>query len=517
MTDLTTFMEWHTNPIEDTLCPNYENNPVKDFGILRIITSKQSIWKLPLAILFNLDNSSSMSDNVIYIKHTLKNMLNVCLNKIEENPDLVIYVCIDLFSHEVVNIFKGMSLHNEIDSIGDFILLNAASIELLMTKIESIRPWGCTNIEKSLQNSKRKLAELRYKHPEFRLVHIQLTDGAATAGEREYEGMIKYIDTSYRNVFIGYGENHDSKLLYNLASLDPKFDYRFVDKMSHCGMIYGELLYNILYCYDDRPIHINMSNELQIYDWKSNQWVDHLVIPPLVADTEKIYHICCKNDCDKDALYVNIGFSQDQPFDIANSLPLLRINSDDDDTSTIPLDKKSLNGYETNDLTQYLLRQRVLECLTFVREFEMMCIDSPSSQKFVFGNQLRYLDKDVEMRLITALNTNIDLLTKYKAPSELAVSSIDQAFLQTLIEDLKTTKAKIGTPKGFMYTNARQTSQGNQHSYTPSIPDGRDITSYTNDDMMSMMTQVYVGDGNEEWKNAISRTIPYDELEVKTR
>jgi hypothetical protein len=515
--ELSTFMEWHTLPIEDGMEPNYGKavEAKTDFGILRIRTPKMPLCKTPLAILLNLDNSCSMSDNIYNVKHTLKNMLNVCMNKIKEYPDLIIYVCIDLFSHEVVNLFHRRNLTpmdvsghaGDIITIGDFVLLNAASMELFITQINRISPWGCTNIEKSLRSSKQKLADLHEQRPEIRLAHIQLTDGEATAGEKTVDGLCQHIDESYRNVFVGYGEHHDGVLLSSLAEKDPKFDYRFVDNLDHCGMIYGELLYHILYPYDDRPLEITASDGLKIYDWKTNTWVSRLTIPPLCGDTEKVYHVCVDANLDKSRVYVSASFDIESPIDVAYSLPRLC--------------RQPSQGYDSDaggdddmlpiDLTQYLLRQRVQECLAFVRDYEIC--RAHDRDIIARWEESELSQNDVLDSLMYVLSTTIELL------KDNMKENVDPAFIQTLLEDLESAKAKVGTPKGFMYTTARMSSQGNQNSYTPSslVLGGHETSTYTNDDMMNMMTQVYAGadgdadDDEETWRENIVRTVPYDE------
>jgi hypothetical protein len=494
------YIEWHTEQIPGDLFPNYDTDRADDleFGILRVITPKMPICQKPLAILFSIDNSCSMDNKIKYVKHTMKNMLNVCMKKIEEHPDLPIYICMDLFSHEVVNIFKTPSvkdfLANNPDSIvmiDDFVQLTAKSIEFLLNQVDAICPWGCTNIEKSLRNANQKLRDIKTKIPDLRVVHIQLTDGEATAGERTPQELKQHIDYSYSNIFVGYGKDHDSYLLSTLGDLDPKFDYRFVDVMEHTGLIYGELLYHILYPVDDRPIEIRCS-KCKIYDYKTSTWVDSITVPPLCGDSEKVYHVCTDRIITKPNVFAELYFcgSSDVSgavlFDTANSLPPLyrmKPNLECDESDILPV-----------DLTKYLLRQRTQECLALVREYENYKVKDYMQRLHpeIAEETPSHLPNMTLDEITRMLDDNLSLLTKYKTDQNTVICESDLLFIQTLIEDLQSAKEKIGTSEGLMYTAARQTSQGRQHSYTPSssIRHGHDLTQYTNNGMFNMMSQV---------------------------
>ena len=192
-------IEWHSDnvPEESTLLtidnfiPGFSKCNTSTygykFGILRVAAPKVPISITPMAILLNIDNSSSMDDiddghykKIDYIKHTLKNVIHVLMNTIHENPELVIYICIDLFTHNVTNLFTKSNIHNQgmlpLESPrpnkfelctfkDDFILLDAHSVNLLLTEIGNIRPWGYTNIEMALKHANTKMTDFAQKTP----------------------------------------------------------------------------------------------------------------------------------------------------------------------------------------------------------------------------------------------------------------------------------------------------------------------------------------------------------------
>jgi hypothetical protein len=101
-------------------------------------------------------------------------------------------------------------------------------------------------------------------------------------------------------------------------------------------------------------------------------------------------------------------------------------------------------------------------------------------------------------------------LVKQRLKAPLPDEEDDVLFIQTLIDDLQTASLNLGSNQSFMYTTARQTSQGSQHTYSPYNTRynntntfnlyNRDVlqptehnqrqTSYTNRDILDMMTQV---------------------------
>jgi len=528
-------IEWH-----DDITRVNVNSVVlnaQHFGILRISTPKTPISTTPLAILLNIDGSSSMDEigsgkltKINHIKHTLKNMIYVLIDKMTETPDICIYISILLFTHDVTNLLQRIKTEKQFgqgaertellspkqaslaEDFGkraesllttntegdlrspekfeqfkdDFILLNHQSMHLILEEIDRIRPWGCTNIEISLKNAKTKINDLKTKNPNFRIAHIQLTDGQATAGKKHANELSSCVDTSYRNIFVGYGEEHDGRLLASLGEIYPTCDYRFIDNIERTGMVYGEILYHLLYPHNDEPILIQMSPGTKIYNWKTNQWCSTLTIPPLSSDTEKVFQIIIddmnisKQDVWADLYYTN---NIQIPIDTAITLPSL---------ITLPIKIPGATyseKYESPEvgeklpvnLTKYLLRQLTQECLYLVRYHELNNDDTmypppplirstnqvssypPPPPLIRSTNQVSSYLKIDELK--DKLSSNINLLLSHRDAQN--TDDDDVLFIQTLIDDLQTALTNLGSTQSFMYTAARQTSQGSQHTYSP--------------------------------------------------
>ena len=502
------------------------------FGILRISAPKTPISTTPLAILLNIDGSSSMDEigsgkltKINHIKHTLKNMIYVLIDKITETPNICIYISILLFTHDVTNLLQRIKTEKQFGQRAsvpssllttntegdlrspekfeqfkdDFILLNHQSMHLILEEIDRIRPWGCTNIEISLKNAKTKINDLKTKNPNFRIAHIQLTDGQATAGKKHADELSSYVDTSYRNIFVGYGEEHDSHLLASLGEIYPTCDYRFIDNIERTGMVYGEIMYHLLYPHNDEPILIQMSPGTKIYNWKTNQWSSTLTIPPLSSDTEKVFQIIIDDlNISKEDVWADLYYTNNIqiPIETAITLPSL---------ITLPIKIPGATyseKYESPEefgeklpinLTKYLLRQLTQECLYLVRYHELNNDDtmySPPPPLIRSTNQVSSYPPPPPLirstnhvssyptidELKDKLSSNINLLLSHrdeltqevaKLPCQNTDDDDDVLFIQTLIDDLQTALTNLGSTQSFMYTAARQTSQGSQHTYSP--------------------------------------------------
>ena len=166
-------IEWNTEELRSDLIAKSEHHEIYEnstFGIFRIEVPIIPISTQPLAILLNLDHSGSMDDpcadgrtKMQHIKHTIKNILRVLMLKLDETPELEIYMCIDIFSHNVENI-----LHDSQETLGDgFIQITKPSVKFIIDEVERIVPWGCTNIELSLKTAQNKISTFKQNYPDL--------------------------------------------------------------------------------------------------------------------------------------------------------------------------------------------------------------------------------------------------------------------------------------------------------------------------------------------------------------
>ena len=479
---LASYLEWHlhgTTYFSDEHIPQSWQSERRPFGKLHVDIPVVPITIQPLAIVINVDRSGSMCDicadgrsKMQHIQHTLKNLMRVLSKYVKEQPWISVKVCLLAFSHEIENM---------IQSTEPFIDICPDHVAFICEAIDHIDSWGVTNIEKSLKYAQEVMQTYRDAHTDHRVIHIQLTDGEATAGSNQPHELQTYLDNSYKHIFIGVGESHDSYLLNYLAEGSVLGEYRFIDQLEKSGWICGEILYDILYpYYPDAPIHIMMTPGSLIYNWRINEWVSHMVLPPWSGNRQKDFHVTMENTD-------NILHYSEVTATIYSGIRLL------DQAVCLPelLDSET-NELQSVDLTNYLLRQRTQEWMYRITQYNL---------KQRNRRQADDDDDDEKKQLKEQLSEHVQVLkTASNRPGQ---SASDREFIQNLIDDIQIVSSTLGTERSHMYTTCRQTSQGSQYTYSPTgirtepttvstmEYNNMNITScYSNMDMLSMMTQV---------------------------
>jgi len=435
-----TYIEMHDETI-DVINPNEYK-----FGIIHIKTPKVEITKTPLAIYMNIDRSGSMGDicsdgrtKMTHLKHTILNIIQL----FPTYTDVNVSICIVVFDSIVEELTKG------------FELITIENVEYFYKLINNIRPMGTTNIEHSLKNALNRISEYNNKNPTVRPIHIQFTDGEASSGKTEKHELLKNINPSYKNIFIGFGELHDSYLLSCFAEYGGvgKSEYRFIDQIENSGMVCGEILYNILYPYTVECLTINMVKDengksMKIYNWITNEWVSSMIIPPLSSDCEKIYHIQGEGICNAELVLCG------NCIEYIDCIPDL-------------IDNESLEKC-TRDLTKYIFRQKTLELLYESRQLE-------SYRRYIeaTGDSSQYELKDYSMNNSSINKKTIELLRSrllnlFKILQEYwetLDNEPEKTFIKILMDDLHIACKTLGTEYGYMYSCSRQLSQGSQFTY----------------------------------------------------
>ena len=449
-------LQFHTKNLEELPLTLFDNDTEhKYFGTLSLITEKTEPITVPLAIFFNVDYSGSMSDTCTdgrtkmqHIIHTLNNILKV----FSEMQNVECYIGLDLFDHDIKNIF-------------DFTQMFHSNVEEYMQMVSNIYPNGSTDIEKSLKNAKTKINNYMEKNPTHKIVHIQLTDGDATAGCDQPNALANIVDERYTNIFIGFGKTHNSYMLNTLAN--KKYgEYLFIDKIENAGFVYGEIINNLIYSLIEEGFITVEDGE--IYDWKNNVWTDRLTIPKIAADITKTYHI---RSSDPDLITINInGRLIDR-----NTIELLDV------VEKMPgLIDSNTNKEEINDLTQYIYRQKVQELLYIINEYNTKKSMSkynndtgfvtPRKQKTnehdsnVDNNVDADTRRNEKMEIRSNVKTMFNKLKKYIA--QLSDQENEQRqFIKVLMDDLYVSYKTMDSHISHMYSCSRQTSQGRQCSY----------------------------------------------------
>jgi uncharacterized protein YegL len=384
------------------------------FGILRLKMKKTEITKKPTFLHFTIDKSGSMNDisagtkKIDYVIQTLVNMVNY-FAKLEKE----IYIQVNAFNDNV-------------NTLVDCIQITKDNVNEIINKIRDIKPDGSTNIEKALKSANEVIVNYYEKSPHHEIGHIFMTDGDPTDGSTSHSILCSYVNESFPNIFVGFGEYHNVNLLRKMS--DKKLaEYQFVDNMEHTGLIYGEVIHQFMY---PAIQHVELrSINTELYDWRNNIWTTTLVEPVITSETEKIYHI---KTTDPKIAAVEI-FRLSELLDTVISIPDL-------------IDMET-NEIIKNDLTKYAYRQKVQELLFNAKDDR----NFRGTEKTNFKRHLR---------------DTFDNIRKYMRENEM----LEDGLLKMLCDDiaivfksLNSNFADIGSMGRIAL--ARHASQGRQQTY----------------------------------------------------
>ena len=396
------------------------------FGIIKINTDLLPKVHKILFFLFSVDCSASMSElcndrrtKNDHIIHTLTNMLSF----FSEKENMSIYVQIDAFDDTIVSIIEPVLVCN-------------ANVGKLINQLKKIYPRNSTNIELALINASTQIELVASASIGLlscaEKYHIFMTDGDITEGNSCEKHLKTLLNPKATNIFIGFGINHNIKVLSELGGGNDHSsivnNYYFIDELEHSGLVYGEIIHNILYA-SLKQVVLIVVNGL-IYNWKTNTWTNTLNIGNVIYSSEKVYHIVSFVDdaCDidmsnnsetyKSTIISAIGNIENEPFCYTQY-------THDPSLSEV--------------ITKYKYRQRTQQLLFLARHFD------------------DYKNKDA----IDAMKKKMNAFF-----NELKICNVeDKPFIKLLMDDVYITRKMFETPYNSLYSNARQTSQGTQRCY----------------------------------------------------
>jgi hypothetical protein len=462
-------INFHDNrvAVPDCLIPHH--NLEEKFGIVSI-NIRDEIPSIP-EILFQctVDCSGSMSDlcadgrtKMAHIIHTLENMIRIFHKKAGSK----ISIRIQSFDSNI---------YVNIDTIEDLGSKSQEEIEAIILKVHQIKPQGSTNIEKALKATTTYLDQYIKDHPTTHVAHLLLTDGDITDGSSDKTYLKTLVSNVYPNIFMGYGLHHDNILLSSLASTGLHNEYRLVDNLEKAGLVYGEVIHQLLYtALEDVTLK---TESCEIYNYATNTWTTSLDIGHLVSEQQKIYQI--RTTTPKEALIAIYGrtIHQTKKFEVLTNDIVFQ-------THAIPVPQT----LDPCNLTNYLFRQKTQELLFETKEllekqhdldiilddpfakYNALCLSRSEDKLETFRKEKDELKK----RIKDFFKIILDYIESHNLKSD--------TFLKTLCDDIYIAIKSFDTRHGLMYAAARQVSQGRQQTYSSRpatqeelIPDVNDL------------------------------------------
>ena len=266
----------------------------KHFGFLKLTTNpfpeghkKSGNYRVHVS----LDVSGSMTEQgrLALAKETIAKMVEFLASASKENPDLHFWLTLTTFSNEAEIFIDNAKVSEE-------------SAPKLTSTVEKLYTKQATNFEASFKLDREVMEQQAAADQEagnaVTTLHIVMTDGEVTAGninEDELKGMLL---ADVEHVFVGYGAGHKACCLMNLASVNDKSSYLFLDHPTKMGAMFAQIFCPHLFTsISDVEIVLTGAKFLDI---ESGFEVSTVALKRIAADTTKTFHILTDSDDEDD-------------------------------------------------------------------------------------------------------------------------------------------------------------------------------------------------------------------------
>lgn len=399
-----------------------------ELGVLNITTTEGLPTTKPQAIMLVIDTSASMSDRCRdgrtkfdHAKYTLIKMLEVM-----NTYTTVIKIAIMGFD-EASNI------------ITEFINLNDKNIIELIKRVDEIKLGSRTNIECALRTIQSTFVEEFDNIKDYTCTQIFMTDGEATTGIRDNESLMQLVpDNVSKNVFIGYGLEHDSSLLTDLSKAMTNGEYRFIDEIENSGLVYGEILHSMFYnCYTNPVIK---THDCLVYDWNTNKYCNELNMNDIPYGSERSIYVSLQKEKKNTA---TIEFYSNNT--LVHSQIMKEVTSICDCSKAVYKLKTMMLLYEAS----YIVKKRDKGCVNdYIKDYQYI-----KTKLSAFMKRVNSYIKDNNME------NNIEM--------------------KRIQDDIYIAFTSIDTPYSKMFIGARQISRGNERAYSTGVNNITDYACHT--------------------------------------
>ena len=438
----------------ETFTSTHEPLPY-NFGVVTTQTPETDVIQSPIHFVLSIDTSSSMYDCMDMLKKTIKNILTY-LYEVETT----VYITIILFNTDITVVTK----HSE---------LNEETLEALLTEVDNIRSNGMTNMEQLFR-------ELNKSHMEsIKNIHLFLTDGEPTSGLQTTGGLCRILmnmdvspadedntsHTEFEHHFLGFGTSHNQAVLDELVGITSG-EYYFVDTMENAGLVYGEVLNNILYRAFEYITFT--SDNIEFYNYKTNHWDNKHTITSLSSMRKVETHVRFAWECEPGDLCINITYTRNNYTDhtISSVTHVDTTHNIKDYDNTFPKHVSERNL----EIAKYLYRQEVLETLYEINNYKPTYDERAS----VYGSTYHLGGASVSSPTARARSPSEShrdkLKTLFEKINEFVQKNAlqDDPFMKQLTDDVYVAYKSFGVQRLRVYSVSRHISQGEQRAYNVS-------------------------------------------------
>jgi hypothetical protein len=178
----------------------------------------------------------------------------------------------------------------------------------------------------------------------------------------------------------------------------------------------------------------------EIYNWKTNRWTTELSEDIVIGGAEKVYHVKHVYQGDNASLCPDLMIAMIRGTDCTTTEEF-----EEEVDEVPPLVSSDTGEEEYSDLTKYVYRQEVMECMYMARGYLNMNASGKRECRSEIGGLFR------RMR-------------GYMREQGL----LEDAFMVRLCDDMKVVHSTLDSQFGEMFATARHDSQGYQNIFSPS-------------------------------------------------
>jgi uncharacterized protein YegL len=251
------------------------------YGLLNLETCEKLTTHEPILFSFMIDVSGSMSDTVRGFRTKIQLLIMTLQNMVHYFTQ---------YDHIYMEIY---GFDSKIHQYVEYTHVTPSNANMIIEKIQSIRPMSSTNIGLALTTLNSNMNIIREEVSDDYKIGILLTDGEPTCGIHNIEELAAILLSTHIYHFIALGEQHNSRLMNALGKSHSLCCDWFIDDIELTGNVYGEILFNEM-----NRILNRVTIEVEggsIYNYKTGCFEPCLEIGHLSCESKKEFHILSEN------------------------------------------------------------------------------------------------------------------------------------------------------------------------------------------------------------------------------